>query len=498
MHRAPQPQPPDREAPIDLDPALFREIGYDLVDRISDFLKGIGSRPVTTGETPERIREWVDSEAPLPSGGSDPAELIAHAADLLFDHSLHNGHPRFLGYITSSAAPLGMLADFLASAVNANVGAWTLSPVASEIELQTVRWIAEMLGCEPGSGGLLVSGGNMANMVGFWAARVAADPEVRERGTGDGGLTVYASAACHTWIQKAADLSGIGTDRVRWIETDADDRMRVEALAEALERDVRDGLRPMLVVATGGSVATGAVDDVEAVAGLAREHGAWFHVDGAYGGFGAVLPDAPEGLRHLRLADSVAVDPHKWLYAPLEAGCTIVRDPETLVRAFSYHPPYYHFGSEVTNLVDLGPQNSRGFRALKVWLAIRQVGLDGYRRLIADDVAVARELFERAREHPELEAVSCRLSITTFRYRPSDLEACDGTEAYLDELNRALQSRLEREGKAFVSNAVLGGRYLLRACVVNFRTTLHDAARITEIVAETGARVDAEMRPRPA
>jgi glutamate/tyrosine decarboxylase-like PLP-dependent enzyme len=497
-HASQPPSGPERHAPIDLDPDRFREIGHDLVDRIAAFLEGIDARPVTTGEPAARIRELIDADAGLPAGGSDPGELVARIADLLFDHSLHNGHPRFLGYITSSAAPLGMLADFLASAVNANVGAWTLSPVASEIELQTVRWIAEMLGCDAGSGGLLVSGGNMANMVGFWAARVAAAPEIRERGSEDGRLAVYASAACHTWIQKAADLSGIGTDRVRWIETDADDRMRVDALSDAIEEDVRNGLVPMLVVATGGSVATGAVDDVEAIAEVARAHDAWLHVDGAYGGFGAVLPDAPDGLRHLGLADSVAVDPHKWLYAPLEAGCTIVRDPETLVRAFSYHPPYYHFGSEVTNLVDLGPQNSRGFRALKVWMALKQVGLEGYRRLISDDVAVARALFEHAHAHPDVEAVSCRLSITTFRYRPADLDHSDATDAYLDELNREIQSRLEREGEAFLSNAILGDRYLLRGCVVNFRTTEDDAERIIEIVAETGRRVDAEMRPRPS
>lgn len=488
-----RPSPaPTRDAPIDLEPDVFRAIGHDLVDRIADFLAGISERPVTTGEGAEEIRSLIDADAPMPTGPSDAGELVRTAADLLFDHSLHNGHPRFLGYITSSAAPIGMLADFLASSVNANVGAWALSPLASEIELQTVRWIAEMLRCDAGSGGLFVSGGNMANMVGFWAARVAAEPEIRERGTPTEPLAVYASAACHTWIQKAADLSGLGTDAVRWIETDADDVMRVDALEAALEADRAAGIRPMMVVCTGGSVATGAVDPIEAIAAVTARHDTWLHVDGAYGGFAAILPDAPDGLRHLGLADSIAVDPHKWLYAPLEAGCVIVRDPETLARAFSYHPPYFHFGSEVTNLVDLGPQNSRGFRALKVWLALRQVGLDGYRRLVADDVQVARALFERAEAHPDIEAVSCRLSITTFRYRPHDLPEAAATGEYLDELNRAIQARLELDGEVFLSNAILDDRYLLRGCVVNFRTTVEDAARIIDVVVETGRRVRAE------
>lgn len=492
---APRPDPIRRDAGIDIDPERFRAIGHDLVDRIAAFLGSLPDRPVAPDDDVDSLRERFGSDRSVPAAGADPATLLAETADLLFDHSLHNGHPRFLGYITSSAAPIGMLADLLAASVNANVGAWTLAPVASEIELQTVRWIAEMLGCEPGCGGLLVSGGNMANMVAFWAARAAADAQVRERGTGGADLAVYASEACHTWIQKAADLSGMGTDAIRWIEADGDDRMRVEALEAALDDDVAKGVRPMMIVATGGSVATGAVDDVEAISRVARRVGTWLHVDGAYGGVAAVLPDAPDGLRHLALADSIAVDPHKWLYAPLEAGCTIVRDPATLTRAFSYHPPYYHFGSEVTNFVDLGPQNSRGFRALKVWLALRQVGVEGYRRLIGEDIAVAESLLDHADAHPEIEAFTCRLSIATFRYRPSDLDESEATDAYLDTLNREIQARLERDGRVFLSNAVLGGRYLLRGCVVNFRTSTADAAAIVDVVAELGARVDAELRP---
>jgi len=473
-----------------MDPETFRTLGHALVDRIARFLGGIRDRPVTPGHDPSRIRELIGADAPIPEEGRDPGEALASAADLLLEHSLHNGHPRFLGYITSSAAPVGMLADLLASAANPNVGAWILSPVASEIEGQTVRWISDLLGYGD-AGGLLVSGGNMANMVAFWAARTRAAGEgIRATGAaGADDLRVYASRETHTWIQKAADLSGMGTDAIRWIDTREDLTLDLDALRLAMDQDRKAGLRPMMVVGTGGSVSTGAVDDIPALARICRERGTWLHVDGAYGGFAAVLPDAPEPLRHLALADSVAVDPHKWLYAPLEAGCVLVRDPEDLRAAFSYHPPYYHFGVAATNYVDLGPQNSRGFRALKVWLALQQAGREGYRRMIAEDVRLAELLHRAAGDHPELETFASGLSISTFRFVPQELRDSVGepdTEAYLSDLNRAIQARLEREGEVFLSNAVLAGRYVLRGCIVNFRTREEDVLAIPGIVARVG------------
>jgi len=378
-----------RQAPLAMDAAAFRTVAHQLVDTLADFLGSLPLRPVTRNESPSDVRAALDLNGPLPETGADPAVLLEHTAGLLFDHSLFNGHPRFFGYITSSPAPIGILADFLASAVNPNVGAWMLSPAATEIEAQTVRWIASFIGYPDVCGGLLVSGGNMANMVCFMAARAAkAGWNVREEGVGANGrrLRVYGSAETHTWIQKAADLSGLGSGSIRWIPTDQDLRMDVDALRRAIDADVGTGDAPFLVVGTAGSVGTGAVDPLRAISAICREYGLWFHVDGAYGGFAAAVPDVPADLRALDGADSIAVDPHKWLYAPLEAGCALVRDPEALRNAFAYHPPYYHFEERATNYVDYGPQNSRGFRALKVWLALRHVGAAGYRKMIADDI----------------------------------------------------------------------------------------------------------------
>ncbi|MEJ2539080.1 MAG: aspartate aminotransferase family protein [Gemmatimonadota bacterium] len=494
-----------RIAPLEMDGARFRAVGHGLVDRIADFLDGLAHGPVTPGEGPATIRELIRASEPLPLHGTDPETILSESSEWLFRHSLHNGHPRFLGYITSSAAPIGMLADLLAASVNPNVGAWTLSPVASEIEAQTVRWLAELVDYPTSAGGLLVSGGNMANMVCFWAARVAAGgTSLRRTGTtGDGrSLVAFASAETHTWIQKAADLGGLGTDAVRWIPTDRTLRMDPGALAAALDAEIEAGHAPMMVVASGGSVSTGAVDPLREIASICAERDVWFHVDGAYGGFAAVLPDGPEELRHLALADSVAVDPHKWLYAPLEAGCALVKDPERMRAAFAYHPPYYHFGEEALNYVDVGPQNSRGFRALKVWMVLRHAGRSGCERMIADDCRLARGLLEAVDAHPELEAATCDLSITTFRYVPPELAGdlgSPGTEAYLNDLNRTVQGILEREGEVFLSNAVVAGRYLLRACVVNFRTDADDilAAGWEEGSSATSARASRHASSAP-
>jgi aromatic-L-amino-acid decarboxylase len=497
-----EPDEPRRKSPVAMDAATFRALGHRLVDQLTQLLESIPSRPVTHDESPSAVREALDLSGPLPESGTAPRPLLEGTARLLFEHSLFNAHPRFFGYITAPPAPIGVLGDFLAAALNANVGAWTLAPGATEIETQTVRWIAALIGYPVDCGGLLVSGGNMANLVCFFAARAARAPwDVRERGViGESGqrLRVYASTETHTWIQKAVDMGGLGTASIRWIPVETDLRMDVSALRKQIEADTAAGDVPCMVVGTAGSVSTGVVDPLRDIGAVCREHGVWFHVDGAYGGFAAALPDASDDLRALSVADSVAVDPHKWLYAPLEAGCALVRDPDLLRAAFAYHPPYYHFAEHATNYLDYGPQNSRGFRALKVWLALRQVGAAGYRQMIADDIRLSRAMAEAVRGSGELELFTQELSIATFRYVPADLRADAGddiVEQHLDALNRQLLDRLQRGGEAFVSNAIIRGRYLLRACIVNFHTTDSDVRAVVEIIVRLGREVDAELRP---
>lgn len=492
-----------RTAPLEMNPDEFRDLGCQVVNWIADFLASLPDRPVTPGESPEAVQELLGGDS-LPMHGVRPDHLLEETSSLLFGHSLFNGHPRFWGYVTSSPAPIGALADLLAAAINPNVGAWALSPMASEIEAQTVRWIAEMIGYPSDCGGILVSGGNMANFIGFLVARrIKANWDVRKVGmtaSGEGHrLLVYTSREAHTWIQKASDLFGLGTDSVRWVPTDEHLRLDTTCLRKEIRKDTERGDIPFMVVGTAGTVSTGAVDPLSELAAICREHGLWFHVDGAYGGLAAVLPESSRDLRGLSEADSIAVDPHKWLYTPLEAGCALIRHPIAMRDTFSYQPQYYHFqenAEEILNYYEYGPQNSRGFRALKIWLGLRQVGREGYVRMISDDIQLAQELYRLAEAHPELQAFTQGLSITTFRYVPLDLNPdLENIEEYLNQLNTKLLARLQNSGEAYLSNAVIRGKFVLRACVVNFRTSLEDIEALPHIITRIGAEIDGAIRP---
>jgi aromatic-L-amino-acid decarboxylase len=485
-----------------LDSDEFRAAGHALVDQIADFYASLPQRPIAPNEKPSRVRALLPAGG-LPATGQPVGELLADVAPLLFDHSVHNGHPRFLAYITSSGSPVGALADLLASALNANLGRWDISPVASEIEAQAVRWVAELLGYPTNCGGLLTSGGNMANFLAFIAARRAkAHWDLRRDGVVAGpALTAYVSAEAHTWVDKAADVAGLGARAIRWVPTDGRERMSPTALTAQVAADRAAGHLPFLVVGTAGTTATGAVDPLPELAAIARQHDLWLHVDGAYGAPAAAVPEAPAELRAIALADSVAVDPHKWLYAPLEAGCILMRDPDALAAAFSFMPSYYKQDKPADgetpgiNYYMLGMQNSRGFRALKVWLGLRAMGRLGLVASIRNDITLSQRLHAACSQHPELEGRTQSLSINTFRYRPGDLPAGPESDAYLDELNRQLLDDLQSGGEVFVSNAVIDGSYWLRACIVNFRTTPADVDAVPKLVVSNGRRLDDALRP---
>jgi len=489
-----------RVVPVDLSIKEFKKLGYELVDKIAGFIGKIETLPVTSAEDEKTIQKYLGADRSLPEEGTGPEKLLGNTAELLLDHSLFNGHPRFWGYVTSSPAPLGILGDFLSSAVNSNVGAWTLSPMASEIEAQSVRWMGSLIGY-PAKGGLIVSGGNVANYIGFIAAiRAKAGLEIRSKGinAAEKPLKVYCSQETHTWIQKAADLFGLGTDCIRWIKSDRHQKMDVKALNNHIKQDLASGNQPFLVVGTAGSVSTGAIDPLSDIADICQKYNLWFHIDGAYGGFAAAVPELATDFSGLERADSIAVDPHKWLYAPLEAGCTLVKDPSHLTDAFSYHPPYYNFEQSAVNYVDYGIQNSRGFKALKVWLLLQQMGAKGYQQLIREDIQLARYAFNLFSGSQYIEMHTCNLSITTFRFIPSDLRDQKDILAihdYLNDLNRKILEKIENSGQFYVSNALINDVFLLRMCIVNFRTGMPDIEAFLSFLVETGDKTDKEIRP---
>ncbi len=493
----------NRQSPIEIRKEEFRKMGYQLIDTIADFIETIREKPVTTGESFKELQKIIAASS-LPENGASAEELLSKASELLLNHSLLNGHPKFLGYITSSAAPLGALADLLAAAVNPNVGAQILSPIATEIEKQTVQWLAEFIGLSPGYGGILVSGGNMANFTAFLAARTAKAPKnIKDDGLSNAvaKLVIYCSKTTHTWVEKAAVLFGLGTGAIRWITTDTNNKMNNEVLEQAIKNDLENGCKPIMVIGTAGDVSTGVVDNLSAIASICKTYDLWFHIDGAYGIPAAVVPELKKLFEGIEEADSIALDPHKWLYSPLEAGCTLVKNPNHLIDTYSSHPVYYNFSSkdedQTLNYYEYGLQNSRGFRALKVWLTLQQAGRNGYIKMINEDIELSKLLFDKAKNHPELEAITQNLSITTLRYvPPGHTQTNEDKEAYLNRLNEALLNELQSGGEVFLSNAMVMEKYCLRGCIVNFRTSEKDIEEIIEIIVREGKKMHQKLREK--
>ncbi len=494
--------PPEPVRDLDWDPKRARALGEGAVDLWEEFLVSLRELPIKRRHNTGEVRRAVTM--PVPDEPLPDEELLAYARKVLLEYSMYPGHPGFMAYISGPGTVPGAVADFLAAAVNQNVGGWRLSPAASEIELHLTRWFAERFDLpEQTAGGFLVSGGAMANFVGLKVARdQRVGAEVRRRGlAGSQPLALYASVEVHAVIDRAADMIGIGMDNVRKIPVNDDFRMRTDELRAAIERDVTGGILPVAVVGSAGTVNTGAVDPFEVIADICAEHGMWFHVDGAYGGPAAFAEDLRPQLAGIERADSIGFDPHKWLYTPHSGGCVLLRDLQHAADAFGgLHPSYIHEDKEAAgsgiDIGMLGPQFSRGFQAFKVWLSFLAHGAAAYSRRISHDAALARYMGERVQERPEFElATPVSLSICCFRYVPPGLPDGPGREGYLDTLNERIMTELQLDGRSYCSNAVLRERFVLRACIVNFRTEAEDVDELLDVAAELGWTLDSELRP---
>jgi glutamate/tyrosine decarboxylase-like PLP-dependent enzyme len=455
----------------------------------TELLERLPDEPVTAPRTPAEVAPAV--ALPVPEAPMPVDDLVDHLRTLTFEHSLHLGHPAFFGYICGAGTVPGAATELLAAGLNPCLGGYRLGPGAAEIELHLTRWLAGRFGLPDGAGGMVMTGGAMANFVGLKCAR---DQQlglgVREAGVAaHGAVAIYASEEAHVVIRRAADMLGLGAGAVRAIGVDGAQRMRVDALGAAIERDVAAGVRPLAVVATAGTTTTGSIDPLPAVADLAGRHGLWLHVDAAYGG-AAILSDELRGeLAGIERADSLAIDPHKWLYTAQSAGCVLVRDFGHLSASFHADASYIWLDDAARHGIDFamhGPQFSRGFAALKVWVSLLAHGRAAYGRRIAHDAALARYLGELVTEHPDFELMcEPRLSICCFRYRP---RGWSGGEEALDRVNERLMTAIHADGRVYCSNAVIGGRFGLRACIVNFRTEAEDVERLLDVAAELGER----------
>lgn len=485
----------EQTPPLAIDAEAFRELGYRAVDLAADYLAGMRQRPVFQPMTPRERLALLEQE--LPADGVAPDQILDQFAASILPYPMGNGHPRFFGWANSPPSPIGAIAELLAGVMGPSCAGG--DHAAIYLERAVARWLMELIAFPvEGSMGLLVSGGSMASLTGIAAARQRAANEdgrdLRQDGIQgwQGQLTMYMSSEAHTTLRKAAELLGIGSGAVRILPVDDAFQMDVAALCAAVAADRAAGMRPFCVVASTGTVSTGAVDPLVEIADLCAEEGLWLHVDGAIGAVARLDPEKAPRFAGLERADSVALDPHKWLSVPVECGCILVRDAALLRDTFSLVPPYVRteegkgFGG-LPWFAEYGFQQTRGFRALKLWMTLLQAGRDGLSATITRHNALARYLAARIDEAPDFERMApVELAIVCFRYRPANVMFDDER---LDALNKAIMETVQAEGEAFLTQASLNGRFALRASIMHFDTTRDDVDALLDVVRKTGGRL---------
>ncbi len=476
---------PISEASETLDPKNWDDIraqGHRMLDDMLDYAASIRDRPVWR-PIPNEVRARFRAE--LPRQPSDIGEVYREFADFVLPYAPGNVHPGFMGWVQGGGSAVGMLAEMLAAGLNANLGGRDHIPI--EVERQVVEWTRAMFDFPKGASGIFVTGTSMANLMAVQVARTAAlGQSVRQRGVGDEGalLTAYTSSATHGCVAKAMDLAGFGTDALRIIKADRFHRIDIVALRERISLDRAAGRKPFLVVGSAGTVDTGAIDDLAALSALCREQGLWFHVDGAYGALGILAPVIAPRLAGLENADSIALDFHKWGQVPYDAGFLIVRDGQRHRDTFS--APAAYLRRETRGLAagsswpcDLGPDLSRGFRALKTWFTLKTYGTERLGAIITRTCALAGYLEARILAEPRLELLApVQLSIVCFRYRAADTNKVNG-DIVID---------LHELGIAAPSTTILDGQLAIRAAIVNHRIDTCDIDALISAVLEFGAR----------
>lgn len=499
----------ERASTLDLPPGELVELGRAFGQLALEYLGAPEALPVFPDTSAERLASLFGGGLPAEGVG---LEALTGACAEVFRQSRQNGHPRMFGYVASPATPVGAWASLAAAALNSNVTSWRSAPGPTEVERTVVRWLAELIGfrgegSNETSGGLLTSGGSMANLNALFVAHRTRVRDASRKGLwGESApATLYASDQVHLSIPKAADILGLGREQVRVVPADEKFCLDVRLLRERVEADVRAGMRPFCVVASAGTVATGAVDPLNEVADVAREHSLWFHVDGAYGALAASTPAKRALFEGIREADSVSLDPHKWLYTPLGCGCLLLREPERARAAFAgteegYIKVFEREEAEAFAFWDYGTELSRPFRALKVWATLSYYGARRVSAAIEGDCATAAYMAERVRAAEDFELLApVTLGICCFRYVPAavrreleDKAKREETDARLDGLNERVMQRVQRGGEAYVSNATLRGRFALRASITNYRTTRRDIDLTLEVIRRAARELEEE------
>lgn len=475
---------------LTLDPkdwSQIRSLGKRMIDDMVDHMEGLREQPVW--QSPDATSRDVLS-GPPPEDGSDLEDVYAEFRDHILPYPTGNAHPRFFGWVKGNGTPTGMLADMLASGMNAHVAGYDQS--AAMVEKNVIDWMRQWMGFPIGADGVLVSGGTMANINGFAVARAAAaGPDFRENGhfaPGARQMTAYGSAETHSWILKACELMGLGRSAFRAIRVDTNYRVNIPAMRAAIKADIEAGHQPFCIIGTAGTVGTGATDDLKGLRALADEFGLWFHIDGAFGALAAIAPEARQLVEGQETADSLAFDLHKWGYLPFEAACVLIRDGQKQADTFGMSPAYLKAQSrglsvEGTWFADRGLQLSRGFRALKIWMCFKEYGVAKVGALIDQNIHQAKAFGEMVAAHDDLECLApVPMNIVCFRYASAPAEN-------LNAVNQEILMRIQESGFAVPSQTMIGEDFAIRVCITNHRTRMSDLEELVEQISLTGKAV---------
>ena len=474
---------PAAVSPLEIPTEEMRRLGYEVIDLIVHRWANLREGPAWQFGSRRELEPLLSGDPP--EEGQDPEVVLRRAVDDVLPRAGRIDHPRFFAFIPSSPTWPSVLGDMLATGFNIFQGTWLESAGPSQLELVVMDWFRDWLGFPEGGGGILTSGGSAANLGALVTAREwAGNPQ---------DPVLYVSDQGHSSLERAARIVGVPVENVRKIPTDAAFRLDVAQLREAVGRDRAAGRTPLCVCANAGATNTGAIDPLESIATLAREENLWFHVDGAYGGFAILAPEEKESFRGIERADSVTLDPHKWLFQPYETGCLLVRDTRVLEDAFRILPEYLQdtaLGKEHVNFADRGIQLTRGFRALKIWMSIQMLGLSAFRKGIQAGIDHAKEAERYINRSPDLEMTGpSSLGIVCFRFRPLEV---DLTSEELEALNLGIQEEIVDSGLAMMSSTRLRGEFSLRLSILNYRSTWEDVLTTLEAVEGIGRRLKGE------
>ena len=470
------------ELNLEMTPEQFRLLGYKAVDIIAENMHRLQNRlEPARRSVPNELREQLLNQN-LPQQGTDPEDLIKFVADNIMPYPLGHINPRFFAWVNSPAAPISIIGELLSAGMNSSVAGG--DQAGTYIEHAVLDWLKEIMGFPKDSGALLVSGGSMATLLGLAVMRHVKSKKGGMRANGlqlqKDPIVVYTSTEGHSCVEKAIELLGLGHNYLHKIPVDADFRMDVNQLERQIRIDRQKGLHPVCVAASAGTVNTGAIDPLNRIADLCQKESLWFHIDGAYGGVGILAEQAGQLFRGIERADSLGIDPHKWMYIPVECGCAIIRDKKAMRDTFSLVPPYLRDDRQLPWFSEFGPQQTRGFRALKLWLAIKHIGVDGYRHLISRDIQMANLLRNKIKARGDFELItSGPLSITCFRYAPPGMDD-------LDAVNRSILDIVQKKGDVYLTSTQLNEKFVLRVNIINFRTAEADLDFLLEVIAKAG------------